>query len=75
MGVILINLDVRLEQGDCLLGQTLAIDVFEHLNEVFPTHHALINLLVILFKQNGHLVDFGLEARLEAFDADCIDQA
>ena len=75
MAVVLINLDVWLEQGHRLLRQALAINLLEQLDELLSVYHALINLLVILLQLRKHLVDFGLKARLEAFDAVSVDQA
>ena len=75
MAVVLINLDVWLEQGHRLLRQALAIDLLQQLDELLSVYHALINLLVILLQLRKHLVDFGLKARLEAFDAVSVDQA
>ena len=75
MAMVLINLDVWLEQGHRLLRQALAIDLLEQLDELLSVYHALINLLVILLQLRKHLVDFGLKARLEAFDAVSVDQA
>ena len=75
MAVVLINLDVWLEQGHRLLRQALAINLLEQLDELISVYHALINLLVILLQLRKHLVDFGLKARLEAFNAVSVDQA
>ena len=75
MAVVLINLDVWLEQGHRLLRQPLAINLLQQLDELLSVYHALINLLVILLQLRKHLVDFGLKARLEAFDAVSVDQA
>ena len=75
MAMVLINLDVWLEQGHRLLRQALAIDLLEQLDELLSVYHALINLLVILLQLRKHLVDFGLKARLEAFDAVSVNQA
>ena len=75
MAVVLINLDVWLEQGHRLLRQALAINLLQQLDELLSVYHALINLLVILLQLRKHLVDFGLKARLEAFDAVSVDQA
>ena len=75
MAVVLINLNVWLEQGHRLLRQALAIDLLQQLDELLSVYHALINLLVILLQLRKHLVDFGLKARLEAFDAVSVDQA
>ena len=75
MAMVLINLDVWLEQGHRLFRQALAIDLLEQLDELLSVYHALINLLVILLQLRKHLVDFGLKARLEAFDAVSVDQA
>lgn len=75
MAVVLINLDVWLEQGHRLLRQALAINLLEQLDELLSVYHALINLLVILLQLRKHLVDFGLKARLEAFNAVSVDQA
>ena len=75
MAMVLINLDVWLEQGHRLLRQALAINLLEQLDELLSVYHALINLLVILLQLRKHLVDFGLKARLEAFDAVSVDQA
>ena len=75
MAVVLINLDVWLEQGHRLLRQALAINLLEQLDELLSVYHALINLLVILLQLRKHLVDFGLKARFETFDAVSVDQA
>ena len=75
MAVVLINLDVWLEQGHRLLRQALAINLLEQLDELLSVYHALINLLVILLQLRKHLVDFGLKARLEAFNTLSVDQA
>ena len=74
MAVILINLDMWLEQGYRLLRQALAINLLKQLDEFLSVYHALINLLVVLLQFRKHLVDFGLKARLEAFNAFGVDQ-
>ena len=74
MAVILINLDMWLEQGYRLLRQALAINLLKQLDEFLSVYHALINLLVVLLQFCKHLVDFGLKARLEAFNAFGVDQ-
>ena len=75
MAMVLINLDVWLEQGHRFVRQALAINLLQQLDELLSVYHALINLLVILLQLRKHLVDFGLKARLEAFDAVSVDQA
>ena len=64
--VIWIDLDQWLDQGKCLICDTLAVDLFEYVDEVVSVDHRLIDLLIILLELGQHLVYLLIDALLQA---------
>ena len=64
--VVWIDLDQWLDQGECLIGDALAVDLFEYVDEVVPVDHRFINLLIILLQLRQHLVNLLIDALLQS---------